>query len=33
MYIKEVDMQLDKRVKIVRLDRCGEYYGKYNESG
>lgn len=32
-YIKEVKRQLDKKVKIVRSDRGGEYYRKYNESG
>ena len=33
MHISEVERQLDKKVKIVRLDRGGEYYEKYNESG
>ena len=33
MYIKEVKRQLDKKVKIIRSDRGGEYYGKYDESG
>lgn len=33
VYIKEVERQLDKKVKIIRSDRGGEYYGKYNESG
>ena len=33
MYIKEVERQLDKKVKIIRSDRGGEYYGKYDESG
>jgi len=28
-----VEMQLDRKVKIVRSDRGGEYYGKYDESG
>ena len=33
IYIKEVERQLDKKVKIIRSDRGGEYYGKYDESG
>jgi len=33
VYINEVERQLDKNVKIVRSDRGGEYYGKYDESG
>ncbi|RVW23885.1 Retrovirus-related Pol polyprotein from transposon TNT 1-94 [Vitis vinifera] len=33
MFITEVERQLDKRIKIVRLDRGGEYYGRYDESG
>ena len=32
-YIKEAERQLDKKVKIVRSDRGGEYYGKYDKSG
>jgi len=32
IYINEVERQLDKKVKIVRLDRSGEYYGRYDES-
>ncbi|GKB06474.1 retrovirus-related pol polyprotein from transposon TNT 1-94 [Tanacetum coccineum] len=31
--INEVERQLDRKVKIVRSDRGGEYYGKYDESG
>ena len=27
-----VERQLDRKVKIIRYDRGGEYYGKYNES-
>ena len=27
-----MERQLDKKVKIVRLDRGGEYYGRYDES-
>ncbi|XP_075099082.1 uncharacterized protein LOC142175970 [Nicotiana tabacum] len=29
----EVEKQLGKSIKIVRSDRGGEYYGKYDESG
>jgi len=32
VYINEVERQLDRKVKIVRSDRGGEYYGKYDES-
>ena len=33
MYITEVERKLDRKVKIIRSDRGGEYYGKYDESG
>lgn len=33
MFINEVDMQLNKKVKTVRSDRSSEYYGRSNESG
>ena len=33
VYINEVERQLDKKVKIVRSDRGGEYYARYDESG
>ena len=33
VYINEVERQLDRKVKIVKSDRGGEYYGKYDESG
>ncbi|XP_075080360.1 uncharacterized protein LOC107807206 [Nicotiana tabacum] len=33
VFVTEVERQLDKKVKIIRSDRGGEYYGKYNESG
>ena len=29
----EVELQLDKKIKTVRSDRGGEYYGRYTESG
>ena len=32
VYIKKVEKQLDKKVKIIRSDRCGEYYRNYDES-
>ena len=33
MYITEVERQLERKMKIIRLDKGGEYYGKYDESG
>ena len=33
VYITEVESQLERKVKIIRLDKGGEYYGKYCESG
>ena len=33
VYITEIERQLERKVKIIRLDRGGEYYGKYCESG
>ena len=32
-YITEVERQLGKKVKIIRSDRGGEFYGRYDESG
>ena len=29
----EVEKQLDMKIKVVRSDRGGEYYGRYTESG
>jgi len=29
VYINEVKRQLDRKVKVVRFDRVGEYYGRY----
>ena len=29
----EVENQGGKQIKIVRLDRGGEYYGRYTENG
>ena len=31
MFIIEVGRQLDKKIKIVRSYRDGEYYGRYDE--
>ena len=31
VYAKEVERQSDNNVKIIRSDRCGEYYGNCNE--
>jgi len=33
VYINEVERKLDKKVKIVRFERGGEYYERYDESG
>ena len=33
VFINEVERQLDKKVKIVKSDRGGEYYGKCDETG
>ena len=33
VYVTEVERQFDRKVKIIRSDRGGEYYRKYNESG
>jgi len=33
VYINKVKRQLGRKVKIVRSDRGGEYYGRYDESG
>lgn len=32
VYIKEIARHLDKKMKMVRSDRRGEGYGKYNKS-
>jgi hypothetical protein len=32
VYIIEVERQLERKVKIIRSNRGGEYYGKYCES-
>ena len=33
MYKAEVEKQTEKKIKIVRSDRGGEYYGRYIEKG
>ena len=33
IYYNEVKRQLDINVKIIRYDRGGEYYGRYDEIG
>jgi len=33
IYVNEVERQLDKKVKVVRSDRGGKYYGRYDKSG
>jgi hypothetical protein len=33
VHIVEVERQLDKKVKIIRSDRSGEYYGRYDGLG
>ena len=33
IYLNEVERQLDKKVKIIRSDKGGEYYGRYDETG
>jgi len=32
VYINEVERQLNRKVKIIKSDRGGEYYGRYDES-
>ena len=32
MFINEVERKLNRKVKVVRSDRGGEYYGRYNET-
>ena len=33
VFITKVERQLDRKVKIIRSYRGGEYYGKYDENG
>ena len=32
IYLNEVERQLDRNVKIIRSDRGGEYYKRYDET-
>jgi hypothetical protein len=32
-YIIEVERQLDRKVKVVRSDKGGKYYGRYDGFG
>ena len=31
IYLNEVERHLDRKVKVIRSDRDGEYYGRYDE--
>jgi len=33
IYLNEVERQLDRKVKVIRSNRGGEYYGRYGETG
>jgi transposase InsO family protein len=33
VFLRKVERQLEKKIKIIRSDRSGEYYGRYTESG
>ena len=33
IYKAEVEKRLDRQIKVVRSDRGGEYYERYDESG
>ena len=33
LYTAEVENQLDRRIRSVRSDRGGEYYGRFTKSG
>ena len=33
VYKAEVENQLDSKIKVVRSDRLGEFYGKFDERG
>ena len=32
IYKAEVENQLNRRIKAVRFDHCGEYYDRYNRT-
>jgi len=31
--LNEVERQLDRKVNVIRYDKGGEYYGRYDEIG
>jgi len=33
IYLNKVERQLDRKLKVVRSNRGGEYYGTYDETG
>jgi len=33
IYLNKVESQLDRKVKIIRSNRGGEYYKRYDETG
>ena len=33
VFVNEVERQLDRKVKIIRSDKGGEYYGRFTENG
>ena len=33
VFVNEVERQLNRKVKVVKSDKGGEYYGRYNETG
>ncbi|CAL8136813.1 unnamed protein product [Prunus armeniaca] len=33
IYKAELENQLNLKIKLVRLDKCGEYYGRFDETG
>ena len=33
IYKAEVENQLNRKIKVIRSDRGGEYYGRYDGSG
>ena len=33
VFKEKVKLQQGKKIKVVHYDRCGEYYGRYDETG
>jgi len=33
IYLNEVERRLNRKVKVIRSDRGGEHYGRYDETG